>query len=157
MFRRTISLIALVLLFGCASSPPAPPYHAPVVVAPPAVVPKVEPKEQPKVTKAEPKEEKPKADEPKKAEPVKTGSPCPHPARSQAAKDAFVKLHACPASGQHVTHCSGYVIDHIKPLCDCGADAPANMQWQKAADAKKKDATERALCAKGGDKKGAGQ
>jgi hypothetical protein len=37
----------------------------------------------------------------------------------------------------------GYVIDHVIPLANGGADAPANMQWQTKADAKAKDKWER--------------
>jgi hypothetical protein len=63
--------------------------------------------------------------------------------RSTAAKRAFVKAHACPATGQHKLPCRGFVIDHIKAL-DCGGrDAPSNMQWQTVADAKEKDRWER--------------
>jgi hypothetical protein len=36
----------------------------------------------------------------------------------------------------------GWVVDHIFPLCKGGKDEPANMQWQTAAEAKKKDRTE---------------
>lgn len=63
--------------------------------------------------------------------------------RSQAARLAFVKLHACPATHKHALPCPGYIIDHRTPL-DCGgADAPANMQWQTVAASKAKDKTER--------------
>lgn len=68
--------------------------------------------------------------------------------RSQAARTAFVKLHACPSTGKHALPCPGYIIDHVKPLCAGGADKPANMQWQTVADAKKKDAHERKECRK---------
>jgi hypothetical protein len=73
-------------------------------------------------------------------------SPCPHPARHHAPLVAFAKAHPCPATGEPVTHCPGYVIDHVKPLCDCGKDEPANMQWERAAVAKKKDRLENQLC-----------
>ena len=43
--------------------------------------------------------------------------------------------------------CPGYVVDHVKPLCAGGADAPANMQWQTVQDGKAKDRDERRLCA----------
>jgi hypothetical protein len=39
------------------------------------------------------------------------------------------------------------VVDHIVPLCAGGADAPQNMQWQSAAEAKAKDKLERSQCA----------
>ena len=32
--------------------------------------------------------------------------------RSQAAKNAFVKRNACPATGLHKLPCAGHVIDH---------------------------------------------
>jgi hypothetical protein len=38
------------------------------------------------------------------------------------------------------------VIDHVNPLACGGADAPSNMQWETAAEAKAKDRTERAGC-----------
>lgn len=63
--------------------------------------------------------------------------------RSTAAKLAFVKRHACPATHLHKLPCKGYVIDHVKPL-DCGGkDAPSNMQWQTIAAGKAKDKWER--------------
>ena len=37
---------------------------------------------------------------------------------------------------------TGYVVDHIKPLKEGGADDPSNMQWQTKADAKAKDKAE---------------
>jgi len=36
----------------------------------------------------------------------------------------------------------GYVVDHIVPLKRGGEDAPGNMQWQTAAEAKAKDRVE---------------
>lgn len=68
--------------------------------------------------------------------------------RSQAAKAAFQRANPCPATGQHRGKCPGYVIDHVHPICAGGPDAPSNMQWQTAADAKLKDREERRLCAK---------
>jgi hypothetical protein len=66
--------------------------------------------------------------------------------RSAAARRAFRKLHPCPATGSVKGACSGYVIDHVKPLACGGADAPENMQWQTTADGKAKDAVERKNC-----------
>jgi hypothetical protein len=40
----------------------------------------------------------------------------------------------------------GYVIDLIIPLACGGSDAPWNMQWQTAAEAKGKDKVERKGC-----------
>lgn len=63
--------------------------------------------------------------------------------RSEAAKDAFRRRHPCPSTGKSRGACPGYVIDHVKPLANGGADAPNNMQWQTKADAKAKDKWER--------------
>ena len=60
-------------------------------------------------------------------------------ARSAQAKDAFRKMHPCPATGKRYGACPGYVIDHIQALKHGGADAAYNMQWQTRADAKAKD------------------
>jgi hypothetical protein len=38
------------------------------------------------------------------------------------------------------------VKDHINPLCNGGADAIANMQWQTIEDSKVKDRWERSIC-----------
>lgn len=67
--------------------------------------------------------------------------------RSQAAKAAFAKLKACPSTLKHIPSCPGYIIDHIIPLCDGGADKPSNMQWQTLAASYKKDIVERRVCA----------
>ena len=67
--------------------------------------------------------------------------------RSQAAKNAFVKLNACPATGLHKLPCAGHVIDHIKALACGGADSAKNMQWQTIAEGKAKDKLERKGCA----------
>jgi 5-methylcytosine-specific restriction endonuclease McrA len=66
--------------------------------------------------------------------------------RSMRAKDLFKHSHPCPSTGKSRGACPGYVIDHIIPLCAGGADVPSNMQWQTAAAAKAKDATERREC-----------
>ena len=68
------------------------------------------------------------------------------PNRSGAARRAFVAAHACPSTGLHKLPCPGHVIDHIKPRCDGGPDAPENMQWQTYDDAAVKDNQERATC-----------
>ena len=73
-------------------------------------------------------------------------SPCPHPVRHRAPLVAFVRTHPCPSTGKRSTHCPGYVIDHIKPLCACGKDVPENMQWQTIVAAKAKDHLERREC-----------
>lgn len=63
--------------------------------------------------------------------------------RSAAAKDSFKRQHPCPSTGRSTGACPGYVIDHIKPLANGGADDPSNMQWQTKAAAKEKDKWER--------------
>jgi hypothetical protein len=40
----------------------------------------------------------------------------------------------------------GYVVDHIIPLCACGPDVVANLQWQRADSAKAKDKLEVEAC-----------
>lgn len=40
----------------------------------------------------------------------------------------------------------GYIIDHLIPLCACGPDIAANMQWQRADSAKMKDRLEVETC-----------
>ncbi len=68
--------------------------------------------------------------------------------RSAAAKNAFERANPCPATGQPRGPCPGYIVDHVNPLCNGGADAPANMQWQTTAEAKAKDREERRMCAR---------
>jgi hypothetical protein len=58
---------------------------------------------------------------------------------SPAARRSFLASHPCPATGKTSGACPGFVVDHIKPLKRGGADAPGNMQWQTAAEAKAKD------------------
>jgi len=67
--------------------------------------------------------------------------------RSQTEKLAFAKTNPCPSTGKPVPSCKGYVIDHIKPLCDGGPDKASNMQWQTLAASYKKDAIEHKVCA----------
>ncbi len=62
--------------------------------------------------------------------------------RSAAAKRNFEKAHPCPATGKRSGACPGYVVDHIRPLKEGGADAPSNMEWQTEAAAKAKDKIE---------------
>lgn len=66
--------------------------------------------------------------------------------RSAAARAEFVRLNPCPATGQREGSCPGYVVDHIQPLCDGGADDKSNMQWQPVEKAKEKDGWERMRC-----------
>jgi len=62
-----------------------------------------------------------------------------HIARSAHAKEEFRRSHPCPATGKAYGACPGWVIDHVQALKHGGADAPFNMQWQTAAQAKAKD------------------
>lgn len=76
--------------------------------------------------------------------------------RSMMQRGRFMKQNACPAtaavgqanstSTSQRAVCSGYVVDHVRPLCSGGEDAPSNMQWQEEGVAKKKDAEEFRLC-----------
>jgi hypothetical protein len=66
--------------------------------------------------------------------------------RSTAAHNAFRASHPCPATGNTVGACRGYVVDHVVPLACGGRDDASNMQWQTTADAKAKDRVERAAC-----------
>jgi hypothetical protein len=63
--------------------------------------------------------------------------------RSAAATDSFKRQHPCPSTGRSSGACPGYIIDHVKPLANGGADAPSNMQWQTTQAAKEKDKWER--------------
>jgi hypothetical protein len=62
--------------------------------------------------------------------------------RSETATRDFRKSSPCPSTGKTSGACKGYVIDHVKPLKEGGADEPSNMQWQTVAAAKAKDRTE---------------
>lgn len=71
-------------------------------------------------------------------------------ARDPAQVRAFRKLNACPATGKAgMGACTGWVVNHIVPLCYGGADEPGNMEWEQRAPSYKRDAFERALCKKG--------
>lgn len=69
--------------------------------------------------------------------------------RSRAAIAAFKRQSGYPKGR------SGYVIDHVIPLCACGPDIPANMQWQRADSAKMKDKIEVQTCVRLTSKVGA--
>ncbi len=71
--------------------------------------------------------------------------------RSERVRRNFQRLHPCPSTGRTAGACPGYVKDHVVPLCACGADSVANMQWQTVADSKAKDRLERAQCRGRGD------
>jgi hypothetical protein len=63
-------------------------------------------------------------------------------ARSESARDAFLREHPCPCTGRTSGPCPGYVVDHIRALKHGGADSPSNMQWQTVEAAKAKDRIE---------------
>lgn len=56
--------------------------------------------------------------------------------RSEAAKEKFMRESGYPHGRP------GYVVDHVVPLAEGGADAPSNMQWQTVQQAKAKDKVE---------------
>ena len=62
--------------------------------------------------------------------------------RNRAARLSFVCENPCPSTGSSEGPCPGYVVDHIKPLKEGGADLPSNMQWQTEEDAREKDRVE---------------
>jgi len=66
--------------------------------------------------------------------------------RSSSVRAEFQREHPCPANGERRGVCSGYVVDHIKPLCGGGDDSVENMQWQEYGQSILKDKEERALC-----------
>lgn len=67
-------------------------------------------------------------------------------ARDPAQVRAFRQAHPCPATGQTMGACPGWVVDHIYPLCAGGEDRPANMVWQDRATSLVKDKLERDFC-----------
>lgn len=58
----------------------------------------------------------------------------------------FRAAHPCPATGRVTGTCTGYVVDHIWPLCAGGPDKAANMQWQTRAESLVKDRAEKTMC-----------
>lgn len=69
--------------------------------------------------------------------------------RSNSVRRAFAKLYPCPASGQPITSCPGWAIDHVIPLACGGCDSVSNMQWLpnelKSAPVTGKDRFERQI------------
>ena len=61
--------------------------------------------------------------------------------------DLFRRIHPCPATGKLSGACSGWVVDHLMPLCWGGKDDPSNMAWQEKAASYIKDVFEREACA----------
>jgi hypothetical protein len=66
--------------------------------------------------------------------------------RSASERSAFKRAHPCPSTGLRRGTCPGFVIDHVDPLCNGGADHHSNMQWQDTKSALEKDRWERRLC-----------
>ena len=66
--------------------------------------------------------------------------------RSHQAVAEFKRENPCPATGRPRGACPGWIVDHITPLCDGGADHKDNMQWQTVAEAKLKDRDEAFTC-----------
>lgn len=62
--------------------------------------------------------------------------------RSREVTRVFQREHPCPSTGLGYGPCRGWIKDHITALCDGGADAVGNMQWQTIQAAKAKDRTE---------------
>jgi len=62
--------------------------------------------------------------------------------RSREVTREFERENPCPSTGRHYGACPGYIKDHGVALCDGGADAVSNMEWQTVAAAKAKDRTE---------------
>lgn len=67
-------------------------------------------------------------------------------ARDQKQVRLFRSKTICPATQTITTHCPGYVVDHIIPLCANGLDAPVNMQYQELHESYIKDIQERKQC-----------
>lgn len=67
-------------------------------------------------------------------------------ARSSWQVAKFRKSNPCPSTQLTTGRCAGYVVDHVIPLCLCGADNPSNMQWQSKREAAIKDIAENAQC-----------
>lgn len=70
------------------------------------------------------------------------------PAHARDPKQAalFKRTHLCPSTHKTTGPCTGYVINHIKPLCAGGLDSPVNMAWQEYKASLASDIKERALC-----------
>lgn len=58
--------------------------------------------------------------------------------RSSSARAEFVKANPCPSTGKTRGACPGWQVDHMHPLCAGGIDEPANMNWIRVEDHKRK-------------------
>jgi len=61
-------------------------------------------------------------------------SPTAARARDPEQRALFVQKHPCPTNGKTGGVCSGYVVNHVVPLCSGGMDRPSNMRWQPVAE-----------------------
>lgn len=68
------------------------------------------------------------------------------PGRSASAVAEFRKSNACPATGRFSGECSGWEIEHTRPLCAGGADEAANMTWMRKKDHKLKTKADLQAC-----------
>jgi hypothetical protein len=68
--------------------------------------------------------------------------------RTARAKYQFRKANHCPATGNVVGPCPGWIADHRIPLCSGGADSPDNIQWITREAARIKDRADIARCAR---------
>ena len=55
--------------------------------------------------------------------------------RNPAPVRAFRAKNPCPATRLVKGSCTGFVVDHIKPLNRGGGDTPENMRWRTIAQA----------------------
>lgn len=74
------------------------------------------------------------------------GGCCHHPKRDPAMRSSFMASTPCPANNNTRGPCPGYQVDHIKPLCAGGKDAPENMQWLTTEAHLNKTKTDVAIC-----------
>lgn len=58
--------------------------------------------------------------------------------RSSSVRAEFRKANPCPATGRKTGACPGWQIDHMHALCAGGLDEPANLNWIRAEDHKRK-------------------
>lgn len=65
---------------------------------------------------------------------------CPKPKRSSSVVAKFKRETGFPKGRP------GYIVDHKVPLCACGKDNIANLQWQPRDSSLMKDVHEKRLC-----------
>lgn len=74
--------------------------------------------------------------------------------RSSTERYRFQRDNPCPANGAQRGKCLGYVIDHVVPLCELGADHRSNMQWLTIAEHREKNRAELERCRPKGERRG---